>query len=288
MTKPTFAGAGSQQQERRERERLRVLGGDGENGKRAVLYDEIAALVRLEVSRQFGPMLTGDDESDRRAFVEDFQGEGNLADFYRWQFAGPYSRRSSLYAPPAGTGGGAIFLERETGVGTWLAALAAGAEENTRLFLKGTHASPDVYGPWREVYTEFSALGPVAMGPDGRPQGALFQEISNANGRAVRSADGRQEAHSGAITLTRASGDAMSFAWTFPAAFVGTPFIGLVLPANSGGAFTSLSPIDVGATYSGNGTTSITVGCYRAAGGTSFPVGASIAGARVIAQGVWR
>ena len=287
MTRPgrTFAGTGSAQQERRERELLRVLGGDGEAADRAVRLGELDRIISAAIA---GDKAASRVTDPRPEFVADFAAASRRGGAYRWQFAGGLDRRSSLFPPPIGNGGGAFFLERDAGVGTWLAAIASGASPDPRLFVKGTGAPKDEYSPWREVYTEGSILGTVAQGADGVPQGALWQEVSNANGRAVREASGLQTCHSGEVTFTRVSGDAMGFNWTYPASFAGGPQLSLILPTNAGGAFNSLGPTDIGAAYSSGGTTTVSVGYYRSAGGTAFPVDATIVGVRLKATGYWR
>lgn len=69
--------------------------------------------------------------------------------------------------------------------------------------------------PWREIYHTGNILGTVSQS-SGVPTGAIIQTITNANGTAVRFADGTQ-----ICTVSGfATSSSVSEAWTFPAAFI--------------------------------------------------------------------
>ncbi|HCJ30660.1 MAG TPA: hypothetical protein DHV63_15545 [Pseudomonas sp.] len=95
-------------------------------------------------------------------------------------------------------------------------------ESVPRIYLRAYVAGP-AWTPWSEIYHARRILGIVSQS-SGVPTGAIFQIIENANGRAVRYADGTQICFSPAFTINcniqygsiYRSDDTN---WTYPASF---------------------------------------------------------------------
>lgn len=89
------------------------------------------------------------------------------------------------------------------------------------------------------LFSRGNILGTVSQS-GGVPTGAIVQRISNANGEAVRYADGTQICWNPAVTslnTNTATGSVFTSAatstWTFPAAFSATPHADCTVPAAS-------------------------------------------------------
>lgn len=80
----------------------------------------------------------------------------------------------------------------------------------------GSAATRDALGVDGAVYSQDSILGTVSQDA-GVPTGAIIQRISNANGEAIRYADGTQVCYKANLDRSGSSG---AVVWTYPAAFL--------------------------------------------------------------------
>lgn len=225
-------------------ERLGVLLGDrGNKDMTAVRRGELTDLVVKVIERREKEMSEasakfddpGDDDAPR---IETFQPDrvtGNFdAGFYAWGGA-------TSWRPPVGVGGGAVYVPRNDQTGMWLAAASWGGRGNNipRAFLKNGSGTIDDFGAWREVYHEANVVGPVQIGPDGFPIGAVIEsnvtDPGAANGRYIRFADGTQIVRFGpavsglAIGTSYYGGFRSAYQdWNFLVPFASTP---QVIPA---------------------------------------------------------
>lgn len=87
-----------------------------------------------------------------------------------------------------------------------------------RTFVRQLHDG--AWQPWREIYTQASAVGTVSVSGS-TPTGALIEKGSNANGSYDRFASGLQICRNGQLSFTFANNRRLQTTWTFPAAFAG-------------------------------------------------------------------
>ena len=103
--------------------------------------------------------------------------------------------------------------------------IACANNATNRLYSRARAAA--VWTPWREIYTQISAVGTVSQSSS-IPTGALVERISNANGTAFRFAGGLQLCFHTVATNSSGIG-----AWTFPAVFSSAPrCFGLAIAAS--------------------------------------------------------
>lgn len=128
-----------------------------------------------------------------------------------------------------------------------------------------------------DVYHRANLLGTVSQS-GGTPTGAAMQRGSNANGQFARFADGTQIC-SARLTLTYVGGFACTLTWTYPAAFVGTAPLEVVLGATieeSAGSYTpsiaEIQPPDINTL----GATSGQIRVRRSTGATDFQPGDTV------------
>ena len=280
------------QAQRRSDEELQILAGmRGVEGRRAVRHDELreAVLAILQEEAEKAARVEALD-TDQQEQIADFREKARRAGLYAWQLSSRFNRPNTLNPPPAGVGGGALFLERDVGVGTFIASNADGerGDNETRLFTMSTSGTADDWGQWREILTQDSILGQVLMGTDGLATGALFQTISNSNGTVVRLASGLQIAFRvGGLTATRADGDRLEATWSYPAAFSSAPAVFASLPSTINGSYTGLSAMDVGAIAANPGSGSVDLAVRRDVGAPAYAVGASVTNISAFAIGSW-
>lgn len=115
---------------------------------------------------------------------------------------GPIAAWGSVLHMRRASGGGEtqIFVSETTPTGLWVRSRGTGA-----------------WNAWGRAYSTQNVLAAVAMS-DGVPTGGLFQRISNANGEAIRFADGTQICWA-EVTAARISNYACRIYRDFPAVF---------------------------------------------------------------------
>lgn len=265
-----------------------VLAGErGDPGDRAVRLNEIGGIVRKILAEEAARLASLVSESAE--VIPTFHDSDVKAGFFPWQLAGDYNRPTTLYPPPVGLGGGAIFLERAPGVGTFLAAVAAGVANDPRLFAKTTGSNPDTWGIWREIFTEANVNGVVVWGEDGKPQGALWTEFASPSGGvALRCANGYQIAFKTDIKVTQASAERLATTWTYAANFTAAPFAVVTCPGSAGGIFTGVSVDHIGRTGATPTASLCTVELRRDGAAPAFAPGAEVEGVMAFAVGRWK
>lgn len=280
ITQTTKSGSGAAgQSERKASEELDVLSGArGSGDDRAVRLGELRGLVAGIVADMAANASSGETSvSPSRGQIADFREVERQAGFYLWQIASRFLRPNTLNPPPEGSGGGAIFLERGEGVGTWIAGLADGSlgSYEPRLFTMGTSGQPDDYGAWFEVFTQYSAIAEILM-ISGRPAGGLLNVVSNSNGVAIQIATGHQLCYKLNLTASRANDDRMDASWTYPVPFVSTPLLIGSVPASGYGTYTGISALDAGTVAVEPDLATGAILIRRDNGAPNFPIGSSI------------
>lgn len=280
--------AGEASRARNTLEGAEVLAGErGDPGRRAVRLDEIEGIIRkilVEEAKRIAAAAADDKE-----IIGTFHDSDVQAGFFPWQLAGSYNRPTTLYPPPVGLGGGAIFLERAPGVGTFIAAVAAGVANDPRLFAKTTGSDVDTWGIWREIFTEANVNGVVVWGDDGKPQGALWTEFASPSGGvALRCANGYQIAFKTDLKVSQVSGSRLATTWTYAANFTAVPFAAVMCPGSAGGTFTGVSVDDIGRTGASPTASLCTVELRRDGAAPAFAGGAEVEGVMAFAFGRWK
>lgn len=291
-------GAGADgQAERRYEETVRVLAGlSGAHDSHAVRYGDLRKAVLAIIADKeaaAAELDAGSGVSPSRGQVADFRSAEQEAGFWFWQMSNRFARPNTLNPPPTGIGGAALFMEREPGVGTWLASLADGGRgaNEGRLYTLTTSAQAGDFSAWREIFTQESLLGAVGMSAAGEPTGAAMEFGSNANGAFLRFASGQQVCWKSGIRVDRTTDDRMEGTWTFPAEFAAstTPVLIPTLPSSamSGAAFSGVGVLDVGHVAVDVGATSATILVRRCYGAPNFASGSYIEGIQAAAIGRW-
>lgn len=272
----------TRQSTRRAEETLGVLAGDTPNrGARAVRWSDMEAYVPKALASALGLLGAADKIAP---LLSSFRYGDLAAGIYSWALG------KTTYPPPYGRGGGGLYLPRTAGrVGTWIAATAAGASGDNapRLFASSTSGTPNDWSRWFEILNMAMLLRPVRF-DQGFPAGGVMEVVQNANGRAMRFASGMQIcARTDLPTLTRASADTLTAAWTYPAAFMEPPVASLFLPA-PGAGYVDVTAVEVGGTYSTVGSgAAVTLGARRCYGAPGFAGTAAVSGAKAVAIGMW-
>lgn len=238
--------------ERLLREKIRVLLGEtGAQGDHAVRRSELTTLV-ADIAGKVLESLLGEGEELAAAavgeYVDDFHNGERPSGFYTWN-------TKSLSRPLSARGGPAIYLQRNSGVGAWLAASSdlSSERDKAKLFLKNSQGGGgNNFNPlWREMFHQGNLLGAVALLSDGSTTGAVWEVIENASGTAIRCANGYQIAYSTDLTLEQVTSATLEETWTYPATFSENPILLPMLPHGIG-SFTDVDRGTIGHWEVGN------------------------------------
>lgn len=162
---------------------------------------------------------------------------------------------------------------------------------DVRLYVR--HMRDGVWGGWSVVYTATNLLGTVSQS-SGAPTGGVIERVGttgSGNGAYVRFADGTQictaTGRGFSVNNTGGGVDALTYEWTFPAAFAATPVCAVILPSTGVGTYQGINPVDIGHVFQTTGTTSIVLGLRRSFGAPSFGSIDGVVGCSLTATGVW-
>lgn len=145
---------------------------------------------------------------------------------------------------------------------------------------------------YAEAYREGNIVGTVTES-SGDPTGAAMEFGSGANGAYCRLANGWQFCLSGALTFTRTDNSTAAVTWTFPAAFIGSPWpVGVFIAGRpiTGANYTGMTAGSVAGLHfltSGTPTTSLSLSLLNNGIDGNWGSGANIVGYRLGAIGLW-
>lgn len=268
---------------RRDEETLAVLAGQTKDKRRsAVRHDEIGTLIDAAVAKAVASISRSEGSLSR---IETFRypSKPPAPGAHSWKMG-------DTEWPPAGGGGGALWIPRNSaGAGSWLAMTAAGGsgDTNPRAFISTTSSDPSNWGRWREIYHQGSILGPVGF-EAGEPNGGLIHAIGDANGWVQMFASGLMIAEERLQPLTFNTADVLRREWTFRVPFIAPPGVYPSIPAVSGGSHVDVDPVGIGHAFvSVPDGDSAMVALRRSYGAPAFVSTSSVAGMRAVAVGAW-